>query len=212
MERLLIALLIVSSVTACAQTKEKEGEEAEEGLQAKKQVIKDCRERWQNPKFDAIRGKISAFENNIPTRYTTVEDTASEDEREILLEYADLRDSCQNEMLEAVEEYYGWSLPGYYEYLLRFRTAFAELYAGKISYGEYNKLAQQSRALAKDRYDKLAMEYNRLPVAAQRNEIEAQKNRLELYRQFEAPVSRLQGNLTHTNCHWIGEQISCTSF
>jgi len=212
MERLLIALIIVSSVTACAQTKEKEGVQADAGLQAKKQVIKDCRERWQNPKFDAIRGKISAFENDIPTHYTIVEDTASEEEKEILLEYADLRNSCQNEMLEAVVEYYGWSLPGYHEYRQRSRTVFAELYAGNISYGEYNKLAQQSRTISKDRYDKLAMKYNQLPVAARRNEIEAQNSRLDMYQDFAVPESLLQGNMTHTDCHWVEQEVSCTSF
>lgn len=220
MKKILMVFLIVSSVVGCAAMEVEEEARGEEelqdvdqarGLQVKTRVIKDCRKQWKNPGFDVIRDKVSAFENHIPVRYTALENRASQEEKEVLLAYAELRNSCQKEMLEAVAEYYAWSLPGYYEYLQRFQTAFAELYAGTLSYGEYNKLAQQSRIISRDRYDELALEYNQLSIAEQRKRIEANRNRLHQDPQFVLPEPRLQDKMTYTDCHWVGQQINCTS-
>lgn len=196
---LVISLL---TLTGCANM---------QAQQEEKQIFAECQEKWKASKFDALRGKISAFEKNTSTRYVLIEDKVAESEKELLLKYADLKDECATRGFDFALKYIPWVLPAGAESRQRGLISFSELYNGRISYGEYNRLGAQSNALYLERAQKLQAEYARLAIAAQRNQIQASQNLLQATQQLSTPTPQLQNNITYTNCQWFGRQIQCTS-
>lgn len=180
--------------------------------QEEKQIFAECQEKWKAPKFDVLRGKLSAFEKNTSTRYILVEDKVAESEKELLLKYADLKDECATRGFDFALKYIPWVLPALAESRERGLISFSELYNGRVSYGEFNRLGAQSYVLYLERWQKLQAEYARLGIAAQRNQIQASQNLLQAAQLLSTPAPQLQNNVVHTNCHWFGRQIQCTSF
>jgi hypothetical protein len=179
--------------------------------QEEQQILSECQKKWQAPRFDGIRSKVSAFEKNISTRYVLIEDKASDSEKVLLLQYADLRDECANKAFDFGMKYVPWTLPALADSRERGLIAFSELYNGRISYGEYNSLGAQSKAMYLEDWQKLQSEYARLSIAAQKNQLQVNLNHLQAARQLSTPQPQLQKSITNTNCRWHGQNMQCTS-
>jgi hypothetical protein len=197
---LVICILTLSSCTAMqAQNEEKK-------------IVLECQNKWKNHIFDPIRGNISVFQKTTSTRYILVQEKASEADKKLLLDLADIQDECANKIFDFSLKYIPWALPALAESRERSLISFAELYNQRITYGEYNRLGAQSKALYLGRWQKLQAENARISIAAQRNQLQASQNLILATQQLSTPSPQLQNNVTHTNCHWIGRQIQCTSF
>ena len=202
--KILIGIMVTALVISGCATMQAQQEE--------KQMFAECKEKWKHHKFDTIRGKISAFEKNTSTRYTLIQDKVADSEKELLLDYSDLKDECANKAFDFYLKYIPWILPALAESRERSLVSFSELYNGRISYGEYNRLGAQSNALYLERWQRLQAEYARLSIAAQRNQIQASQNLFLAAQQLSTPPPKLQSNIAHTNCQWIGRQIQCMSY
>jgi len=182
--------------------------------QAIKNSLEECKAKWAAPKFDSIRTKVSAFEKHTSTRYFLVDHYVADSEKELLLQYADLKDECANTAFDYALESMPWVLPALAAQQNRNLISFSELYYGRITYAEFNRLNSQSYSMYLDQMQKLHEEYMRLDIAARQNQIQAGQALFQAAKQFSTPqaqLPKLQGNTMYTNCQWLGQQMQCNT-
>lgn len=182
-------------------------------LKKENQLVEDCKALKASPTLDPLRSKLPIGINPVPTRFVLIEDKVSQADKSTLLKYADITDSCAQMAFDyMLETQQMWLMPPFTKMRERSLTAFSELYGGRISYGEFNRLSAQSQAMYYEQWQELRVQQARLGLAAQSNQLQASRNLLFTAQQLSAPQPQLQRGMTHTNCQWFGQQMRCTSF
>lgn len=219
MNKLLIFIIALLFLTGCVDMQKKATDqkvkvELQNYYKARDEIIAECNELDKNPKINPIRGKIIGYDEkgiSKRTRYSLIEDIVTEPEKEALLIQADNWDVCSLKRTELERKYFPMLLPAYVEYNKRELSAFSELYHGRISYGEYNRLYYQSGQLSYNRRKELHEEYMSLPIPEQTNRIQANQLLFQAGMILSRPAPQLQRNTTHTQCSWMGNFLNCTS-
>lgn len=200
MKILALLVIVVLSLANCTTLQQQE-----------KAIVLDCQEKWGNPKFDELRKKVFWMEKSGATRYILIGEKVSPTEKNLLLDYADLKEECLTTLVNFILKHSPMVVPAIYEARERSIISFIDLYHGRISYGEYNRLGMQSQSTYMARWQKLSTEWNLLSLAAQRNQLQASQNLIQAA-QLIAPQPQFQPNVGYSNCQWYGQQIQCVSY
>lgn len=202
----LVASLVVSGCATLEQAQMKQAYQADLGA-----ARAGCSEQLKTAAIDPLRGKIVIDVGQVPT-LPMLSDSAhpSQQERDALAVLDPIHSACNGGVISVLTRHFP---PEYAalgnEVASALRANRAELYAGRISYGEYNQMEQAVNAALQSRLQQLDAKYQ--AMAQQQQAIKDQQlinslgalNMLNQAAMPRAPVN--------TTCSQLGNFVNCTT-
>lgn len=214
--RLVSVLLAVGLLAGCAQLQTMANAQRAEAAKAEqKQLETECRATFEDPRLDPIRNKYPFTIGDISARHLANQDVPTAEEREALLVYSDLRVLCFKKAVELYSTYWPYAVPEYVAAVQRISLTRSYLINGNITYGEALRLAQESYQKFAQKIAEIEREMGMMATAQREAELDRQVQRsrtlmqagTQLLIHSQPPPSRT----TFTNCHWLGNNLSCTT-
>lgn len=160
---------------------------------------------WLSTKMSLLNAKQQTFQMLVD------ESRPSEDEKPLILSWATAREKC----MQLGEEWRAANLPPPAQALIRNNfndamTLTADLYSGKITYGQYAKERQASSDRFSTSMSALRQNLIDKQEAARR---QAAAAALSSFKPYQAPqlTPYQMPTPSTTNCNMVGNQVSCTT-
>lgn len=176
--------------------------------------IEECNRFKQDSAIDPIRNKIAALagSSSIPLSMLADENKPNDVEKKALLEYDAILIKCFQMQNDWEQQY---APPGFAEFMRgmfdKAQADRANLYVGKISYGEYNQNGKARAALIADKWRELANVANanqERAAAARQQEVQTLLSRISEYKPVTLPPIQQP---IQTRCTTYGNTMNCTT-
>lgn len=200
--KIFVVLLIAMTLASCAQM------EAHKRQAARAEVEQYCAQLYTDARIDPIRDKVPInlrVETPIPIQMMANNAIPTEEEQAGILAWAEQRQLCQQRSTDVLGP-----PPAHLEAVRSANSqAMADLYGGRISYGDFAKQLNQNRMAFIQQNQALLDQANRDALQRQQafQQLLFQQQQLNLQqqsRQQNAPVNcttQYIGNQAYTNCH-----------
>ena len=202
---LLGVILVAATASGCAEIEQKQALKAYQNAEAY------CRNLNSDSRLDVLRGKIHMDSTPPPIQILANTETPTKDEMPAILVYAEKRDQCRgyfDSVLGAPQQ------PRQAARLAN-NQSLADLYAGKITYGEYAKQVTEHMSAAQQQASQIAAQDNRDRLQAlqvfQQGLYQQQQLNLQQQQQMRSSFTPLPsaincttqyiGSQAFTNCH-----------
>ena len=214
--RLVSVLLAVGFLSGCANLQAMaNAQRAETAKAEEKQVETECRATFEDPRLDPIRNKYPFVPRDISARHLANQHVPTAEERDALLNYADLKMLCTNKYMGVYQTYWPYVVPEYIDAVQRSNLTLSYLINGNITYGVANKLQQENLSKTTQKVAEIERKLNMMATAQREAELDRQVQRsrtlmeagTKLLIHSQPPPSRT----TFTNCHWLGNSLNCTT-
>lgn len=176
-------------------------------------VKAQCKALMKDPRLDPLHGKLALnLSKPVPIQMLTIETVPSPKEKKALQVLFKIKAKCDNlkttvfKKYEPQNTYLVQTLDAKYDIVL------AHLYEGKISYGNANQLLQHARLEALGKYNKAVQKEAARAEQRRTQALEALQRQEELNQQKQQIQQERSGTMATTNCHWLGNNLSCTTY
>lgn len=211
MRKLLLAVTAVALLVGCAQLRQ------QEATAHREQTDQFCDNLYKDQRLDVLRPKFPAdfTSGNISLRHLSDESYVSQNERDALLAYDELRDQCQEKFREGYQKYAPTHQYIYESYNNRQKYLMLSLYKSEVSYGQFFQLwkdnVQKGEEEAAEMNRLLQQQAHESALVRQRAQAQAsQQMLLQAYQNMNQVNQRPA--MTNTNCRWVGNTLNCTTF
>ena len=214
--KLTSALLAVGLLAGCANLQMMANAQRAEAAKAEaKQAETECMAIFEDPRLDVIRPKVPFRYDEVTARHLAMQEVPTAEERDALLVYADLGMLCDKKLMRVYQTYWPYAVPVLIGMKQRGKLTLSYLINGNITYGEAFRLGQESYSKGIQKIAEIERELGMMATAQREAELDRQVQRsrtlteagTQLLIHSQPPPSRT----TFTNCHWLGNNLSCTT-